>query len=105
MSDIQTFPQTWQDFADDYTFNDYKEFYTNGIELIPLFRIEQMMGHYYDPVVAENRELRELALDMWFFINGRPSRSNLKERKAAFVDMHNRLCRMQPKLPKEFEED
>ena len=59
MSDMQTFPQTWQEFANDYTFNDYKEFYTNGIELIPLFRIEQMMGHYYDSVVTENANLRE----------------------------------------------
>jgi hypothetical protein len=41
------FPQNWEKFVEDYSFVDSEEFYTNGSTLIPTFRVEQMIEHYF----------------------------------------------------------
>lgn len=45
MSDCMQFPNDWQDFLGQYSFADDKEIYTNGSELIPVFRVVQLIQH------------------------------------------------------------
>lgn len=47
MSDRMTFPATPFEFIADYSFKDKEEVYTNGAELIPVFRVEQMIEEYF----------------------------------------------------------
>jgi len=39
------FPKSFDDFVKDYGFKDKEEVYTNGSELIPVFRIKQWLEH------------------------------------------------------------
>jgi hypothetical protein len=41
------FPNSWGEFVEDYSFKDEEEVYTNGTILIPVFRVEQMIEHYF----------------------------------------------------------
>lgn len=47
MGDMMDFPSTWELFLHDYEFEDAKQIYTNGSRLIPSFRVEQMIEHYF----------------------------------------------------------
>jgi hypothetical protein len=42
------FPKNWEKFIEDYSFKDKEEVYTNGTVLVPVFRIEQMVEHYFN---------------------------------------------------------
>ena len=53
MADCMMFPNDWVKFLYDYSFLDDHEVYTNGAELIPTFRVEQMMEHYLRKAVAD----------------------------------------------------
>lgn len=46
MADMMNFPKTIQEFISDYSFKDTVEVYTNGSELIQVFRVEQALEHY-----------------------------------------------------------
>ena len=48
MSEQMEFPETFDEFADFYGFKDSKEVYTNGSELIPVFRVKQWLEHCAD---------------------------------------------------------
>lgn len=48
MNEQMEFPETFDDFAKDYGFRDDKEIYTNGSELIPVFRVKQWLEHIQD---------------------------------------------------------
>lgn len=39
------FPETFESFAKEYGFKDKKEIYTNGADLIPIFRVKQWLEH------------------------------------------------------------
>ena len=45
MAEMMTFPETFDKFAEDYGFVDKKEVYTNGSELIQVFRVKQWLDH------------------------------------------------------------
>lgn len=45
MADCMTFPNDWHDFIKDYSFIDSKQVYTNGSELIQVFRVIQLIEH------------------------------------------------------------
>ena len=47
MADCMEFPNTAEGFIEQYKFTDTKQEYTNGSELIPVFRVKQMMEHYF----------------------------------------------------------
>ena len=47
MSDCMEFPKDWEKFIEDYSFEDKEEVYTNVSMLIPVFRVEQMIEHYF----------------------------------------------------------
>lgn len=42
---IMDFPNTFDEFAKDYGFKDSKEVYTNGSDLIQVFRVKQWLEH------------------------------------------------------------
>jgi hypothetical protein len=42
------FPKNWEKFIEDYSFKDKEEVYTNGSVLVPVFRVEQMVEHYFN---------------------------------------------------------
>lgn len=39
------YPETFEEFAEYYGFKDDKEIYTNGSDLIPVFRVKQWLEH------------------------------------------------------------
>ena len=54
MCDRMNFPKTPEEFIKIYSFIDKEEIYTNGVELIPVFRVEQMLYHYIDSGICKN---------------------------------------------------
>lgn len=49
------FPKTVDEFLKQYSFKDKKELYTNGSDLIPVFRVEQMLNHYFHYFLERGR--------------------------------------------------
>ena len=47
MPDVMEFPKYWEDFIKDYSFKDDQHIYTNGSELISIYRVKQMVEHYF----------------------------------------------------------
>lgn len=47
MTAIMIMPKTIEEFIDNYYFNDKKEVYTNGSDLIQVFRVRQALNYYY----------------------------------------------------------
>ena len=45
MADVMSFPNTFDEFAEQYKIVDEQEIYTNGTELIPIFRVKQWLEH------------------------------------------------------------
>ena len=45
MSDIMTFPETVDEYMEQYKITDTKQIYTNGMELVPIFRMKQWFEH------------------------------------------------------------
>ena len=45
MSDLMTFPETWEEYERSYGFTDTDEVYTNGSRLIQSFRVKQWLDH------------------------------------------------------------
>lgn len=43
MNEQMEFPETFEGFAKEYGFKDEKEVYSNGIDLIPIFRVKQWL--------------------------------------------------------------
>ena len=44
-TEIMEFPETFEQFAKEYGFKDSDEVYTNGSDLIPIFRVKQWLEH------------------------------------------------------------
>ena len=57
MCDCMIFPETVEEFIEQYKLKDDKEIYTNGVDLIPVFRIKQWMYHHMTPA-ADVEEVR-----------------------------------------------
>ena len=49
MNEQMEFPNTFDEFVKEYGFKDDKEIYTNGSELIPIFRAKQWLEHINKP--------------------------------------------------------
>lgn len=58
--EIMDFPNTFDEFAKSYGFKDKKEVYTNGSELIPVFRVKQWLEH----ILCDDAISRQAALEM-----------------------------------------
>ena len=59
MSDMMFFPASWEDFLREYSFKDKEEIYTNGADLISVFRVRQMMEHYHHDWISVKDRLPE----------------------------------------------
>ena len=51
MAEVMLFPNTIDEFLDSYSFKDSEGIYTNGSELISVFRVKQALAHFYSDVV------------------------------------------------------
>lgn len=51
MANMMIFPETIDEFIDNYSFFDKEQIYTNGGRLIPVFRIYQALEHYFPEVL------------------------------------------------------
>ena len=56
MADKMEFPKIMKEFIDSYSFKDEEKVYTNGSELMPVFRVEQALEHY-------EKEIRNKGID------------------------------------------
>ena len=45
MPDMMTFPETVDEYMEQYKITDAKQIYTNGAELVPIFRMKQWFEH------------------------------------------------------------
>ena len=73
MADCMAFPKTADEFIQQYKFTDTKQEYTNGAELISVFRVKQMLEHYFAtdnnvggkwiPVTERLPQVREVSWD------------------------------------------
>ena len=45
MADLMTFPTTVEEFMDKYKITDTEQIYTNGADLVPVFRMKQWFEH------------------------------------------------------------
>lgn len=45
MADLMTFPNTVEEFMEQYKIVDTEKVYTNGAELVPIFRMKQWFEH------------------------------------------------------------
>lgn len=52
-NELCDYPDNYEDYIDAYKFKDDKMVYTNGIELIPVYRVKQMLVHYFDDLTAK----------------------------------------------------
>ena len=48
MCDVMMFPDTAEEFIEQYKIVDTDQVYTNGAELIPIFRMKQWLEHLQD---------------------------------------------------------
>ena len=53
MGDIMNFPNTIEEFLEQYSFIDEEEIYTNASKLIQVFRVKQALEHYYREEIPE----------------------------------------------------
>ena len=61
MNEQMEFPNTFDEFAKEYGFTDTKEIYTNGSDLIPVFRVKQWLEHTNKEQVACNYTNEDVA--------------------------------------------
>lgn len=63
MTNCMNFSDDWREFLKSYSFKDIEELYTNGSELIPVFRVEQLIEHLLkaqEPRVLTLEEVKKL---------------------------------------------
>jgi hypothetical protein len=56
--DMMTFPKTIEEFINQYSFTDSKQYYTNGSTLIPTFRVKQALEHYCPNRTFQNKPVK-----------------------------------------------
>ena len=78
MSDCMTFPATFDEFANQYHIIDKKEVYTNGTELIPVFRVKQWLDHLPSENASKAALLSEVELRFVDFLGTYTSESTMR---------------------------
>lgn len=53
MGENMNYPENPVDFINQYSFIDKHEIYTNGAEVIPVFRVGQMLEHYMSDLIPQ----------------------------------------------------
>ena len=74
MSDCMHFPDTVEEFMEQYKMTDTKQVYSNGIEYVPIFRMKQWFEHEKAQLYQEGKTSdtisRQAAIDALDCING-----------------------------------
>ena len=83
MPDTMTFPETVDEFMEEYKIVDTEEVYTNGAELVPIFRMKQWFEHIDAVKVVRCKDCEFSCMpnwascevycakhDNWFKVNG-----------------------------------
>lgn len=66
MSDCMTFPDTVEEFMEQYEIVDTEHVYTNGVEMVPIFRMKQWFEHLPECEDAVSRKwLLEAVEEGW----------------------------------------
>lgn len=55
--ETMNFPKDPMEFINDYSFVNRLHAYTNGAELIPVFRVKQMIEHYFTDNNTESESI------------------------------------------------
>ena len=55
MADMMMFPNTVEEFMEQYKITDTEQIYTNGTDLVPIFRMKQWFEHA-TPTIIETEE-------------------------------------------------
>lgn len=89
MSDCMSFPATFDEFAEQYKIVDSKEVYTNGTELIPIFRVNQWLRHCRKKRTPVKPVMKDFHEDISFLAHSCPTCGN------KIVDCHKpQYCMM-----------
>ena len=66
MGDMMTFPDTVEEFMEQYKIVDTEHVYTNGVEMVPIFRMEQWFEHQKSSQNVPNYDLisRKAAIEV-----------------------------------------
>lgn len=83
MADKMTFPATFKEFAERYKIVDKEEVYTNGAELIPIFRVEQWLDNENNSAKKIFEEIEKLLKENQFTLLP-PYRSEITDWKTVF---------------------
>ena len=74
MADMMTFPDTVEEFMEEYKLVDTEQVYTNGTELVPIFRMKQWFEHekaqHFKEGTTSDLISRQAAIDALDCING-----------------------------------
>lgn len=67
MSDIMNFPDTVEEFMEQYKITDTEQIYTNGTELVPIFRMKQWFEHLYsvEPEIIRCKDCEHWERQTW----------------------------------------
>jgi hypothetical protein len=65
MADMMTFPNTVEEFMEQYKITDTEQIYTNGAELVPIFRMRQWFDHKPEQHEIGYSECASAMLKMW----------------------------------------
>lgn len=57
MADCMDFPNTFKEFIEEYSFKDREEIYTNGSDLIQVFRVMQGYEHF---IAEHDKQIRDV---------------------------------------------
>lgn len=72
MADSMTFPDTVEEFMEQYKVVDTEQVYTNGTEFVPIYRMKQWFEHlssvqpYTDEQIQKAQEMEQAQLDKAF---------------------------------------
>ena len=58
---MMCFPETWEEFRKQYRIVDTEKVYTNGIEMIPTFRVKQWLDHIESVKRSQQSEQNKMA--------------------------------------------
>ena len=70
MSDMMTFPATVEEFMEQYKIVDDEKVYTNGADLVPIFRMMQWFEHVSATDTISRQAAVDIAKDLIITING-----------------------------------
>lgn len=93
MGENMNYPENPVDFINQYSFIDKHEIYTNGAEVIPVFRVGQMIDHYMSDLTPQQIKdmqfcLREKSREC---VELRRELQELKERNTARECLENKI--------------